>query len=734
MYPHYHHQPLDTANNIVPGTLYHPPHPVVQQYHHSMQPHPTVHTQGPPPPTASAPAPAGAGARHCQPTATAALSEPLPSASDVQQTLGLTLPQMAEFASSMVYLMWHARRPSVMALHDASKSAVTPSAADHDAIQSRETANIANATSNAFKKFSRQILHATQLSESVVMLSLKYIAMLLQKNPNIQGAEGSEYRLFTVALMLANKFLDDNTFTNKTWSEVSGMKVTDLNIMELEFLDVLTFRLFVGKDEFERWKMALVNLKNQLHSVYQAQEQQQRQKMIEASLKSVGVPMLQPQEPWGVSHDVVRQQQQQPTPSQQQQQQQQHAAVQQQYHQQYLYLLSKAQQPQVPPQPINQPIVRVPLRIPAQPVYMNAAHSTSHIPQQQQQQSAPVQASSQQPAAVYDVPVIVASSTNMVPQQYSAESNKRLYPSQPQQPPQQPQPPPPQVQPPPPADTQFTSQYSTRHTPVAVATSRPMYDAYGRPTEIADYSAAYGGIGGASSQGYSAVTAAAYAQQPQGQPQPQPPPQSMNNSALRTTSLQQPASTPTSQACQSDYINSSGGVLQSNPSRYYYNTPTATPTSTHTDNGYIYGNGAAGGVGSGSRPARSYYHESPAPAVLQQQIATPATAPMDYHTYSLASSQQPVIGGDGYPNNSTQRPSILRTSSNPPYQYPQQQPPVSGGYNKTYPPRNPPPQQPNHHQPQSQASSATLTNEDYSNGPVPEDPLTAAASYRTTRR
>lgn len=50
-----------------------------------------------------------------------------------------------------------------------------------------------------------QVLTATQLSESVVVLSLKYIAMLLQNNPNIQGAEGSEYRLFTVALMLGKK-------------------------------------------------------------------------------------------------------------------------------------------------------------------------------------------------------------------------------------------------------------------------------------------------------------------------------------------------------------------------------------------------------------------------------------------------------------------------------------------------------------------------------------------------
>lgn len=141
------------------------------------------------------------------------------------------------------------------------------------------------------------------------------------------------------------------------------MKVTDLNIMELEFLDVLDFGLFVDKDEFGRWKMALVNFKNQLHSVYEAQELEQRQKMIEASLKSVGVSMLQDQ-----------QQQQQPWNMQQQ------ADVQQQYpHPQYFYLLSKAQQPHFPTQRINQPLMRVPLRVPAHPVYMNAGHSSSHL-------------------------------------------------------------------------------------------------------------------------------------------------------------------------------------------------------------------------------------------------------------------------------------------------------------------------------------------------------------------
>jgi hypothetical protein len=130
--------------------------------------------------------------------------EPVPSATDAPPTPILNITQLADFASTMVYLMWHARRPSVMALHNHSKFIQTANTHTEDGNlnHSRETANIANGTSVAFKKFCKQILSATQLSESVILLSLKYIAMLLQNNPNIQGADGSEYRLFTVALML----------------------------------------------------------------------------------------------------------------------------------------------------------------------------------------------------------------------------------------------------------------------------------------------------------------------------------------------------------------------------------------------------------------------------------------------------------------------------------------------------------------------------------------------------
>lgn len=47
-----------------------------------------------------------------------------------------------------------------------------------------------------------QIMTATRLSQHAVVLALKYICDLLRSHPSIEGAEGSEYRLFTVALIL----------------------------------------------------------------------------------------------------------------------------------------------------------------------------------------------------------------------------------------------------------------------------------------------------------------------------------------------------------------------------------------------------------------------------------------------------------------------------------------------------------------------------------------------------
>ncbi|KAF7725106.1 hypothetical protein EC973_000432 [Apophysomyces ossiformis] len=107
----------------------------------------------------------------------------------------------------------------------------------------------------AFKLFCQKILKATQISSTCVVLALYYIYRLRSTYPSIQGSMGSEVRLFTTALVLANKFLDDNTFTNKTWSDVSSIPVHELNIMEVEFLSALNYRIYVRQGPFFAWVM-----------------------------------------------------------------------------------------------------------------------------------------------------------------------------------------------------------------------------------------------------------------------------------------------------------------------------------------------------------------------------------------------------------------------------------------------------------------------------------------------
>ncbi|APA11101.1 hypothetical protein sscle_07g058710 [Sclerotinia sclerotiorum 1980 UF-70] len=108
-----------------------------------------------------------------------------------------------------------------------------------------------------FTKWVVTILMTTQVSQNVILLALLFIYRLKSINPVVKGRSGSEYRLLTVALMLGNKFLDDNTYTNKTWAEVSGISVTEIHIMEVEFLSNMRYSLLATEDEWKEWQRKL---------------------------------------------------------------------------------------------------------------------------------------------------------------------------------------------------------------------------------------------------------------------------------------------------------------------------------------------------------------------------------------------------------------------------------------------------------------------------------------------
>lgn len=107
----------------------------------------------------------------------------------------------------------------------------------------------------AFRSFVASVISQTNLPPTALSLALFYIYRLKTTAPRpIMAHANSEYRVFTTALVLANKFLDDNTFTNKSWADMTKLPLNEISAMEIEFLTSLNYKLNLTSTEWDKWQ------------------------------------------------------------------------------------------------------------------------------------------------------------------------------------------------------------------------------------------------------------------------------------------------------------------------------------------------------------------------------------------------------------------------------------------------------------------------------------------------
>lgn len=103
-----------------------------------------------------------------------------------------------------------------------------------------------------FRKFVSGLLSSTRLPSTTILLGLNLLAKrtsLSFVNTHLKPVDaGITWRLLTTGLLLGSKFLDDNTFQNRSWSEVSSIPVTELNKLEYEWLSIINWDMFVNLD------------------------------------------------------------------------------------------------------------------------------------------------------------------------------------------------------------------------------------------------------------------------------------------------------------------------------------------------------------------------------------------------------------------------------------------------------------------------------------------------------
>ncbi|KAJ6187921.1 hypothetical protein N7519_002829 [Penicillium mononematosum] len=116
------------------------------------------------------------------------------------------------------------------------------------------------------------------------------------------SARSQVYRMLTVALLLGSKFLDDNTFQNKSWAEVSNIPVAELNHMELEWLFAFDWkihdRIYDKQDGFASWRAHWDTWRTK--ATARAQESRQTLAPLETNVirgQAVTKPLMSPEGP-----------------------------------------------------------------------------------------------------------------------------------------------------------------------------------------------------------------------------------------------------------------------------------------------------------------------------------------------------------------------------------------------------------------------------------------------------
>lgn len=189
---------------------------------------------------------------------------------------------LSELAAKITCLFWFESADLLQMVEDSATHVLAPRPLISDATPT-----------TGFMKWVTTILSTTLVAQNVVLLALLLIYRLKKLNPTVRGKPGSEYRLLTVALMLGNKFLDDNTYTNKTWAEVSGIIVAEIHIMEVEFLSNMKYCLFTSVEEWTKWHALL----GKFAAFVESTSKPQRPVPILPPASSLQLPMALPSPP-----------------------------------------------------------------------------------------------------------------------------------------------------------------------------------------------------------------------------------------------------------------------------------------------------------------------------------------------------------------------------------------------------------------------------------------------------
>lgn len=79
-----------------------------------------------------------------------------------------------------------------------------------------------------------------------------YMERLAEQHPALAPTSLNLHRLLFTGVVIAIKFFDDKYYSNGFYAKVGGVSRSELNLLELEMLQLMSFNAYVGVEDIQR--------------------------------------------------------------------------------------------------------------------------------------------------------------------------------------------------------------------------------------------------------------------------------------------------------------------------------------------------------------------------------------------------------------------------------------------------------------------------------------------------
>lgn len=103
----------------------------------------------------------------------------------------------------------------------------------------------------SFSDFIKRIYKYLKPENSTIIISLIYIDVFLNTNKkNLFLTENNIFKIYLASIVLAIKYNEDNYNDNNYFAKVGGVTLGEMNLLEMEFLKIIDYRLFIYEELF----------------------------------------------------------------------------------------------------------------------------------------------------------------------------------------------------------------------------------------------------------------------------------------------------------------------------------------------------------------------------------------------------------------------------------------------------------------------------------------------------